>query len=197
MNNKIHTCFAILNNQINGSKWSKRNPGCMGSICLINQSINQSINHIYTSCMHAYIHACMHACMYTYNHPNIRIIWWNCDLVLWRLVSWDRFLISISYKSNYDINLISQDIGLENCSLSNRLLNIETEGSDQGLTMTSSPYVTKEAKDLCHKSLRQSWTCHLFIKICAPRAPSEYKETLFTSIMWYNYISMQYMYTTC
>ena len=110
-------------------------------------------------------------------------LWWNCDLVLWRLVCWDRFLIYISYKSNYDISLTSQDTGLENCSLSNRLLNIDTQGNDQGLTVTSSPYGTKEAKHLCHKSLRQSWTCHLFIKICAPRAPSEYQEDLFTSIM--------------
>ena len=124
----------------------------------------------------------------SYSHSNIRTIWWNCDLVIWSiilksLVAWDRFLICIPYKSNYDTSLTSQDIVLENCSLSNRLLNIDTEGKDQGLTVTSSSYGTREAKHLCHKSLRQSGTCHLFITICAPRAPSEYKEALFISIM--------------
>ena len=57
----------------------------------------------------------------------------------------------------------------------NRLLNIDTEGNYQGLTVTSSSYDTKKAKNLCHKSFGQAGTSHIFITGCALRTLSGYK----------------------
>ena len=97
-------------------------------------------------------------------------------------------------ESDFEIILISQDIGVKTCSLSNRLLNIDTEGNDQGLTVTSSSYGTREADNLCDKSFWQSGTSHLFITGCPPRATSEYKDALFTSIIG---DVITYPYHTC
>ena len=51
----------------------------------------------------------------------------------------------VSKKSDYDIIFTSQDIGLQTSTLGNRLLNMNTEGNDQGLIVTSSSYGTQEA----------------------------------------------------
>ena len=130
------------------------------------------------------------------SHSNIRAIWWNPDLVLWPMILKGVFFLRSL--SDFDIILTSQDIGLKTCSLSNRLQNIDTEGNDEGLTVTSSSYGTREADHLCAKSFRQSGTSHLFITGCPHRASSEYKDALLTSIMWdVNYISMPYLCTAC
>ena len=76
-----------------------------------------------------------------YSHSNIRAIWWNCDLVFRPMI----LKSLVSKKSDYDIIFTSQDIGLQTSTLINRLLNMNTEGNDQGLIVTSSSYGTQEA----------------------------------------------------
>ena len=86
-------------------------------------------------------------------------------MTLKSLECWDRFLICIPKKSDYDIILTSQDIGLQTSTLSNHII------------------WHQRGKPLVSQSFRQSRTSHLFITGCAPRALSENKEALFTSIM--------------
>ena len=103
-----------------------------------------------------------------YSHSNIRAIWWNCDLVFRPMILKSR----VSERSDYDIIFTSQDIGLQTSTLSNRLLNMNTEGNDQGLIVTSSSYGTQEAVTKASGNMEQVTSslqnvrpgCHLNIK---------------------------------
>ena len=131
------------------------------------------------------------------SHSNIRAIWWNRDLILWPMIlkslfSWDRFLKCIAWKSDFDIILNSQDIGLKTCSLSNRLLNIDTEGNDQCLTVTSSAYATREPKASDNQEQVTS-----SLQDVRPGRHLNIKTPSYLFYVGCNYISMPYMCTAC
>ena len=101
-----------------------------------------------------------------YSHSNIRAIWWNCDLVFRPMI----LKSLVSKKSDYDIIFTSQDIGLQTSTLSNRLLNMNTEGNDQGLIVSLWGHHHMAPKRLSQKlpAIRNKSPLHC--RMCAPGA---------------------------